>query len=293
MSRILHQAAHSIALAINFVFCGEYDEVFTAKTAAREVTIYAEAFLRIGSMVVHITEDVTLDESDLDEGVAFAASTAYYIYVCIPESGSSPEYAISTRDTYPTGWTDETSRIVGGFTTDGAGDIDVSTLWDLYEKGVWIAEAIGTAKGDLIVFTSAGVPARLGVGSPGQKLIPDPAESSGMKWSYIPAETKTDDYTITAADLGKSLRMSAATAKTFSLPSVGASEDGARITLMKIGAGQVTVDAADSDTIWDSSAGGTIYNDVAAETRAMVTLEYVHSVAKWVIVEIFGTWKTT
>lgn len=293
MSRILHQAAHSIALAINFVFCGEYDEVFTAKTAAREVTIYAEAFLRIGSMVVHITEDVALDESDLDEGVAFAASTAYYIYVCIPESGSSPEYVISTRDTYPTGWTDETSRIVGGFTTDGAEDIAESTLWDLYDLGVYIANSIGTAKGDLIVFSGASIPARLGIGSPGQTLVPDPAESSGMKWSFGPAEIKTDDYNMTTNDLGKTFFMNAATAKTLSLPSMGASEDGAMVTLGKIGAGKTSAKAADTDTIWDSSAGGTIYADVAGETWAMITLKYVHVITKWIPCSPFGTWRTT
>jgi len=110
---------------------------------------------------------------------------------------------------------------------------------------------------------------------------------------YQSVENKTDNYTVQAADLGKTLRMNSADDKTFTLCSVGASEDGARLTFVKLGAGKVTIDAADSDIISDSGAGDTIYNDVAAETYATITIEYVHGSTKWVVIGAHGTWTTT
>ncbi len=105
--------------------------------------------------------------------------------------------------------------------------------------------------------------------------------------------TKTDSYVITTADFGKSLRMNSASAKIFTLPSVDSTNDGARITIMKVGAGRVTIQTADSDKIHDSSAGGTMYCDAAAEIYANVTLEYVDAVVTWVVIGGSGTWITT
>ena len=102
--------------------------------------------------------------------------------------------------------------------------------------------------------------------------------------------TYTADHTITASQFGKTLRMNSATAKTFTFPSVAAGDDGARITLTKIGAGKVTFQAADSDKFMDSSDGGTMYNDTT-ETYARVDLEYCHETATWNITAS-GTWVT-
>jgi hypothetical protein len=106
--------------------------------------------------------------------------------------------------------------------------------------------------------------------------------------------TKTDNYTVTTDDLGKSLRMNNGSSDyTFTLPSVGAGEDGGRITFTKLGSGTVTIDAADSDIISNSGAGDTIYAEKAAETFANVTLEYIHSTTQWIIVGAHGTWVST
>jgi hypothetical protein len=106
-------------------------------------------------------------------------------------------------------------------------------------------------------------------------------------------ETKTDDYIVTTSDAGKTLVMNAATAKTFSLPSVSAGNvNMPPITFVKIGAGQVTIDAADSDTIADSGAGDTIYDGQANETYATITLKLV-SDTKWAVVGGHGTWTTS
>ena len=104
--------------------------------------------------------------------------------------------------------------------------------------------------------------------------------------------TKTSDYTITTADFGKTLRMNSASAYTFTLPSVGSTEDGSRLCISKLGAGKVTIQAADSDLIGNSSAGGTLYNNTA-ELYAVVNLEYIHAIVTWVIRGAHGSWTTT
>lgn len=104
--------------------------------------------------------------------------------------------------------------------------------------------------------------------------------------------TKTDNYTIVSDDLCKSLRMNSVIAKTFTFPSVGASDDGMRITLIKIGAGRLTLQMVDTDKIHNSSATGTMYNEEAAETFARVDAEYCHTTTTWNVLAS-GTWITT
>lgn len=48
-----------------------------------------------------------------------------------------------------------------------------------------ILKSLGTTKGDIIVFTASGTPVRLGVGSDGQIVKADSAESEGIKWVSV------------------------------------------------------------------------------------------------------------
>ena len=123
-------------------------------------------------------------------------------------------------------------------------------------------------------------------------ISPKIATDTVLTGGTVP-ETKTDSYTIVAADLEKSLRMNAATPKTFTFPSVGASDDGARLTLSKVGAGKLILQMVDSDKIHDSGATRTLYCDVAAETYSTVTVEYCHATVTWNIIGATGTWVTT
>jgi hypothetical protein len=50
----------------------------------------------------------------LDQGVALSPGTDYFVYLCLTSSGE-PEIAVSANNTYPQGFTADTSRKIGGF----------------------------------------------------------------------------------------------------------------------------------------------------------------------------------
>lgn len=60
---------------------------------------------------------------------------------------------------------------------------------------------------------------------------------------------KTANYPILVEDLNHIITMNNAAARTFTLPSVGATHVGNFLTLVKLGAGKVTINRADADTI--------------------------------------------
>jgi hypothetical protein len=129
---------------------------------------------------------------------------------------------------------------------------------------------------------------RMGIGTtaPGAKLD----VNGTTRLAQIITSTKTDNYVVTTSDFGSSLRMNSSSDKTFTLPSVGTSEDGARITFIKVGSGKMTLDAADSDYIYDSAAGATIYT---TSSYATITIEYCDTDTRWYIISAVGTWTTT
>jgi hypothetical protein len=115
-------------------------------------------------------------------------------------------------------------------------------------------------------------------------------DKSGQ-FPYMPILSKTADYNVTTSDFGKSIRFAhASTTGTMTLPSVGPTEDGARLTFIKTGNGRLVLGASDSDAIYDSTAGGTIYSD---SYYATITIEYIHAETAWVIISAVGVWTTT
>jgi hypothetical protein len=98
--------------------------------------------------------------------------------------------------------------------------------------------------------------------------------------------------TLTLADIGKTVIVNSSSDRTINLPSVDSSHVGATFTIWKLGSGRVTIDAADSDTIMDSAAGGTIYNSATGETWACIRLR-LQSATQWAIEGGVGTWTTT
>lgn len=104
------------------------------------------------------------------------------------------------------------------------------------------------------------------------------------------SRTFTDNYIVSLEDRGYDLIMNSTSNKTFTLPSVSEAEAGVPFTFKNINIGRLTVQAADSDTIDDSNAGGTIYSDT--DNIASITLILV-SATKWQIDGANGAWVTT
>ena len=98
--------------------------------------------------------------------------------------------------------------------------------------------------------------------------------------------------TFVVADFGKTARVDSGGAQTVNLPSVTAANIGGRLAVVKLGAGNVTIQAADADTIADGAGGGTLINSTASEDYAVIILELA-SATEWVIVGGMGTWATS
>ena len=79
----------------------------------------------------------------------------FYLYACVPSSGSAPTFVLSANATYPTGYTANNSRKIGGFhclgvsvgTISGhdltgyiAGDILPRSVWDLDHRSASVNE---------------------------------------------------------------------------------------------------------------------------------------------------------
>jgi hypothetical protein len=132
---VLFNSSGSIVLAVNYTIQGPYAEKFLARKDTKTLTLESEAYIRVGNAILIWDTDVDIDESDLDAGAAYAGSTTYYVYACQPLDGSGvPVLKISANATYPAGgWNADTSRKIGGFMTDGSGNIAATgnALWDL------------------------------------------------------------------------------------------------------------------------------------------------------------------
>ncbi len=116
-------------------------------------------------------------------------------------------------------------------------------------------------------------------------------DASAGGFSPVSVETKTANYAITTSDFNKSIRMNSAAIHTFTLPSVGAGDDGKRLTLMRMGAGVVCIAASDSDVIVsDDYEGASINCSQTDPEQASITLEYCHAETAWMSIATQGMW---
>ena len=96
---------------------------------------------------------------------------------------------------------------------------------------------------------------------------------------------------LTTADFGKTITVNSGSVQTIFLPSVSSADIGGQFSFVKLGAGNLVIDAADTDVIADSSAGGTIYNDTSSQVYATIGLRLVTD-TKWVVLWGDGCWST-
>jgi hypothetical protein len=150
------------------------------------------------------------------------------------------------------------------------------------------------AKGDYYIISVAGTISGIVYN------IGDWAVYNGTTWDkidnteaiFLTVENKTDTYDIVVGDSEKVLTMNSGSAKVFNLPVISSGDIGMKITLIKKGAGRVTIQANSGQYIDDSTSAGTIYDDQAAELTSTITLLAI-STTQWVIVSANGIWITT
>ena len=112
-----------------------------------------------------------------------------------------------------------------------------------------------------------------------------------LKADRFVVEEADSGITLTTDDFGKTISVDSSSSQTVTLPSVDSTNLGAWVRVLKLNSGQVTVDAADSDTIADSTAGGTIYNNQSGQDYAVIEIQLANG-TEWVVVHAEGTWST-
>jgi len=133
----------------------------------------------------------------------------------------------------------------------------------LYEAAsTAILKTIGTTKGDIVVFTASGTPARLGVGTNNYILTADSAQASGVKWAAAPAGGISDVVEDTSPQLGGDLDVNGKKI---------ASASNGDIPLAPNGTGMVKLEkgAYFSDYISNGAANATI--DWRASNKQLIT----------------------
>ena len=106
-------------------------------------------------------------------------------------------------------------------------------------------------------------------------------------------KTVTDaDVTLTSADFGKTITVDLGeNDHTVYLPSVDSTNIDVLFTIIRIGDGRISIQAADSDTIERSRPGGGIYCHESHRMIANVTL-YLANETEWGITGATGIWFT-
>ena len=142
-------------------------------TAANRYTILTPTALSVAvnGTVYYISSQTEIDVSNAanwdntSPNYTTAANRAglnFYIYACVPVSGTAPKILLSASTTYPSGYNTTTSRKIGGFhglcvavgTISGhtltgfvAGDVLPASIWDLNHRPVSAPEGMVYSEG--------------------------------------------------------------------------------------------------------------------------------------------------
>lgn len=103
--------------------------------------------------------------------------------------------------------------------------------------------------------------------------------------------TQTGDtgFTVTSADLGKTITVNSGSPQTVTLPLVNGADVGATVTVVKLGAGKVTIVAPTGNCIYEVCDTAALYSDAASPVYASVTLQLADNI-RWVVTGSAGSW---
>jgi hypothetical protein len=142
-------------------------------------------------------------------------------------------------------YTASTGSSITGLTALAAGDIAEVLAFTPLAIANALVTTVVDAKGDLLAGTANDTVGRLAVGTNGQYLVADSAETTGLKWATLPTSdltinAKTANYTLVAGDVNKFITVSDAGTLTITVPS-GVFTAGQQVNIQRIGAGAVQI----------------------------------------------------
>jgi hypothetical protein len=146
-------------------------------------------------------------------------------------------------------YTASTGSSITGLTALAAGDIAEVIAFTPLAIANALVTTVVDAKGDLLVGTANDTVGRLAVGTNGQYLVADSAETTGLKFATLPSSVstldltinaKTANYTLVAGDVNKFITVSDAGTLTITVPS-GVFTTGQQVNIQRIGAGAVQI----------------------------------------------------
>jgi hypothetical protein len=142
--------------------------------------------------------------------------------------------------------------------------------WDVDQK---VNKVSGATAGHIAILTSTGDIADGGVGL-----------------DKIRSTTYTITTILTTAAFGRVIKFDSPNDLICYLPSVVAAQVDSWLTIMRLGTGMLTIQAADADTIEKSAAGGKIRCKEAGRVAANLTL-FLATETKWAILGGTGIWE--
>jgi hypothetical protein len=162
-------------------------------------------------------------------------------------------------------------------TADSAQTLGVKWATPATAPGV-AADTIWDTKGDLAAATGADAAAKVPVGSNGQVLTADSAQTAGVKWadpSTVTINAQSASYTLVLTDAGKLVAVSNASANTLTVPpnSSVAFPVGTTLLVKQAGAGQTTVAAGSGVTVNSRGAALKLAGQYAYATLVKVATD--------------------
>ena len=114
-----------------------------------------------------------------------------------------------------------------------------------------------------------------------------PAPTAPGIYTTLAPKTVTDDYQVLVADFQRpSIRVNAATLKTLAMPIMSEAYDGATLSVIILGAGDVKLLRNSTDTMVNE----THVSITGTQQYSSIKIEYVHAITAWVVRETVGSW---